>query len=50
MCISENIFRVIKSGRMNWAGHVIGMGRGEVYTGYRLANLREITIAKPGFE
>jgi hypothetical protein len=29
---SPKIFRVIKSRRMRWAGHVAGMGRGEVYT------------------
>ena len=27
---SPNIFRVIKSRRMRWAGHVARMGRGEV--------------------
>jgi len=31
---SPNIFRVIKSRRMSWAGHVARMGRGEVYTGF----------------
>ena len=27
-------FRVIKSRRMRWAGHVARMGRGEAYTGF----------------
>jgi hypothetical protein len=31
---SPNIVRVIKSGRMRWAGHVARMGRGEVFTGF----------------
>ena len=30
---SQNIVRVIQSRRMRWAGHVVCMGRGEVYTG-----------------
>jgi hypothetical protein len=38
---SLNIFRVIKSRRMRWAGHVAGMGRGEVYTGFWWGSLRE---------
>jgi hypothetical protein len=33
MYSSPNIVRVIKSGRMRWAGHVARMGRGEVFTG-----------------
>jgi hypothetical protein len=33
---SPNIVRVIKSRRMRWAGHVARMGRGEVYTVFRL--------------
>jgi hypothetical protein len=33
---SPNIFRVIKSRRMGWAGHVTRMGRGEVFTGFWL--------------
>jgi hypothetical protein len=33
---SPNIVRVIKSKRMRWAGHVARMGRGEVFTGYRV--------------
>ena len=36
-----NIFRVIKSKRMRWAGHVARMGRGELYTGFWWGNLRE---------
>jgi hypothetical protein len=31
---SPDIVRVIKSRRMRWAGHVAGMGRGEVFTGF----------------
>jgi len=38
---SPNIVRVIKSRRMRWAGHVVGMGRGEAYTGFWWGNLRE---------
>jgi hypothetical protein len=33
---SPNIVRVIKSRRMRWEGHVARMGRGEVFTGFRL--------------
>jgi hypothetical protein len=33
---SPNIVRVTKSRRMRWAGHVARMGRGEVFTGFRL--------------
>jgi hypothetical protein len=33
--------RVIKSRRMRWAGHVAGMGRGEVCTVFWWGNLRE---------
>jgi hypothetical protein len=36
---SPNIFRVIKSRRTRWAGHVARMGRGEVFTGFRLGVL-----------
>jgi hypothetical protein len=36
LCTSPNIVRVIKSRRMRWAGHVARMGRGEVFTGFRL--------------
>jgi hypothetical protein len=31
---SPNIFRVIKSRRMRWAGHVARMWRGEVFMGF----------------
>ena len=31
---SSNIFRVIKSRQMRWAGHVARMGKGEAYTGF----------------
>ena len=30
---SPNIFRVIKSRRVRWAGHVARMGKEETYTG-----------------
>jgi hypothetical protein len=33
---SPNIIRVTKSRRMRWAGHVARMGKGEVFTGFRL--------------
>jgi hypothetical protein len=36
-----NIVRVIKSRRMKLAGHAARTGRGEVYTGFWLGNLRE---------
>jgi hypothetical protein len=39
--LSPNIFLVIKSRRMRWAGHVARMGRGEVCTGVWWGNLRE---------
>jgi len=38
---SPNIFRVIKSRRMRWAGHVARMGRRKAYTGFWWGNLRE---------
>jgi hypothetical protein len=38
---SPNIFRVITSRRIRWAGHVARMGRREEYTGIWLENLRE---------
>jgi len=31
---SSNIVRLIKSRRMRWAGHLVRMGRGKVYTGF----------------
>jgi len=43
---SPNIFRVVKSRRMRWAGHVACIGRGEVYTGYWWGNLRKETTWK----
>jgi hypothetical protein len=33
---SLNSFRVVKSRRMGWAGHVARMGRGDVFTGFWL--------------
>jgi len=38
---SPSIFRVIKPGRMKWAGHVVLRGRGEAYTGFWWGNLKE---------
>jgi hypothetical protein len=38
---SPNIIRVIKSRRMRWAGHVAGMGKREVHTGFWWGDLRE---------
>jgi hypothetical protein len=37
---SPNIVRVIKSRRMNWAGHVVRMGMGEVFTGFWLGGTK----------
>jgi hypothetical protein len=34
LCCLPNNFRVIKSRRIKWAGHVARMGRVEVYTGF----------------
>ena len=46
---SPNIFRVIKSRRMRWAGHVVCTGgRGGVYTGFSWGNLRERDHLRPG--
>jgi len=36
-----NTVRVIKSGRMRWAGHIARMGREEVNTGFWWGNLTE---------
>ena len=36
-----NIIRVIKSGKIRWAGHVARMGRWEAYTGFWWGNLKE---------
>jgi hypothetical protein len=38
---STNIFRVIKSRRMRWAGHVARMGRGQERAGFWWGYLRE---------
>jgi hypothetical protein len=38
---SPNIIRIIKSRRMRWAGHVAGMGKREVHTGFWWGDLRE---------
>ena len=38
---SPNIFQVIKSRRMRWAGHIVRTGRRETYTGFWWRNLRE---------
>ena len=38
---SPNIFRVIKSRRMRWAGHVARMGEKKAYTEFWWGNLRE---------
>jgi hypothetical protein len=35
-----NIVRMIKSRRMRWAGHVVCMGIGEVFTGFWLGGLK----------
>jgi hypothetical protein len=35
MSSSPNIILAIKSGIMRWEGHVAGMEKGEVYTGFR---------------
>jgi len=37
---SPNIFQVIKSKRMRWAGHVARMGKGEAYKGFWWGSLR----------
>jgi hypothetical protein len=36
-----NIVRVVKSRRRRWAGHVAGMGEGELCTEFWWGNLRE---------
>jgi hypothetical protein len=40
MYCSPDIVRVIKSRRMRWVGHVVRIGRGNVYTGFCWGNLR----------
>jgi hypothetical protein len=37
---SPNIFRLITSRRMRWAGHVARMGRGEMFAGFWLGGLK----------
>jgi len=45
-----NIFRVIKSRRIRWAGHAAYMGRREVHTGFWWRNLIEKDhLEDPGF-
>jgi len=39
LCSSPNIVQVMKSRILRWAGHVAGMGRGEVHTGYLVGKL-----------
>ena len=51
LCSSPSIFRVIKSRKMRWAGHVARMGRGEAYTGFWWGNLRERDhLGDPGLD
>ena len=38
---SPNIVRVVKSGRMRWAGNVARTGEGQAYTGFRWGQVRE---------
>jgi hypothetical protein len=38
---SPNIIRLIKSGRMRWAGHVARMGRRGMHIGYWWENQKE---------
>ena len=48
---SPNIIRVIKSKRLSWTGHVASIERGEVHTGFRWENLREVDHLKdPGID
>jgi hypothetical protein len=48
---SPNIFRVIKSRRMTWAGHVARMGERRGYTVFWSGNLRERdTLEDPGVD
>ena len=44
---SPNIFRVIKSRRIRWAGHVARMGRGGIHTGFWWGNLRDRPLGIP---
>jgi hypothetical protein len=43
---SPKIFRVIKSRRMRWAGHVTRVGRGVASTGFWWGNMRERGLAE----
>jgi hypothetical protein len=45
---SPNVFRVIKSRRMRWAGHVARRGSVEVYTGFWWGNLKETPLGRHG--
>ena len=48
---SPIIFRMIKSRRMRWAGHVARMGEGEAYTGFWWGNLRVgVHLGNPGVD
>jgi hypothetical protein len=48
---SPNIVRVIESRRVRWAGHVVGMRRGEVCAGFWWGNVRERhNLGDPGIE
>ena len=42
----NNIFRVIKSRRMRWTGHVARIGRGEAYSRFWWGNLRERPLGR----
>ena len=48
---SPSIVRVIKSGRMRWAGHVARMGGGKAYTRFWWRNLKERDhVGDPGVD
>jgi hypothetical protein len=48
---SPNIFLVIKSRRMGWAGHVARMGEREAYAGFWWGNLGERNhLGDPGVD
>ena len=48
---SPSIFRVIKSRRMRWAGHVAHMGERRLYTGFWWGNLRKRDhLGDPGID
>ena len=44
---SPNSDLLIKLRRMQWAGHVARMGRGETYTGFWWGNLRKSPLGRP---